>query len=78
MSGWSYGKFCNGCPNEGTCDWYCPSLPEDCSSCIVYNQGICEGICNNQISNNKRLYRNLKYYIKKIWYWIRNNIIGYW
>jgi len=70
MSGWSYGKFCNGCPNELFCDWYCPSIKnnESCEVCMIYPSGCCDGICNNQISFVKRFFRNRFY---KLLYKIR-------
>jgi hypothetical protein len=75
MSGWTYGKFCYGCPHELFCDWGCTYECKDCAAYPEFCAGKYEvtsktfyGIevpfaCNGQVSRFDRFIRHIKYHL---------------
>jgi hypothetical protein len=80
MSGWTYGKFCYGCPHELFCDWGCTN---ECKDCAAYPK-FCAGkdevtpktkmpfACNGQVSWKEWKIRNIKFWLDK-WGIIKEN-----
>lgn len=61
MAGWTYGRFCDGCPNGYFCDWPCGT---PCDTCI--GKEYCDGDCNFKVGLIRRTIRRILY---NYWRW---------